>query len=165
MRVNQKEGVFNAVSAFCAENDIELRSDEAFKPTKEQRKTITHMVAVAMHAGEIELSEAASNKYNSLELKEKYCSGLVSNWLRKDERLNGGVEYEIKNPGSRAGNGDEVVRELRKLRKTLTDADQKAEVDAEIDKRLEAIKAKKAQSVEINEELIPEELHGLINKS
>jgi len=35
-----------------------------------------------------------------------YCSGLQSNWLRKDTRLNGGVKYVAKNPGSRAGSTD-----------------------------------------------------------
>lgn len=163
--VSQKQGVYNAVQAFCEENELHFEDGMHFNPTKEQRSEIVHMVAGAMEAGEIQLSSDAASKYDTPEKLKSYCNGLVSNWLRKDTRLNGGEKYEIKNPGSRAGSGDQVIKELRKLKKTLTDAEQIAAVEEEIEKRLASIQAEKAKSVEINVDLIPEELKGLVSNS
>jgi len=118
-------------------------------------------VTTAMAAGEIELKEDARKKYDTESKLRSYCDGLVSNWLRKDDRLNGGEKYEPKNPGSRAGSGDEVVRELRKLKKITADETHLTAIDAEIEKRLAAIKASKAKDVEIDVEKLPEELRHL----
>lgn len=165
MTVTQKEGVYNATEAFCSEAGIHFEDGMKFEPTKEQRSTIVEMVAHAMDAGEIVLSEAARAKYDDLAKLKSYCNGLVSNWLRKDTRLNGGETYEIKNPGSRAGSGDQVIRELRKLKKTLSDEAQIAAVEKEINTRLAKIQASKTKSVEINADLIPEELRDLVNSN
>lgn len=161
--VNQKEGVYGAVVAFCEENGIQFDDGMKFEPTKEQRATIVEMVAQAMNAGEIDLSTEARAKYADFDKLKSYCNGLVSNWLRKDLRLNGNTPHEIKNPGSRAGAGDQVIKELKKLKSTLTSADELAAVDAEIQKRLASVQAAKAKSIEINADLIPEELRHLVN--
>lgn len=163
MKVNQKTGVYNAIVAFCAENDIPFEDGMSFEPTKEQRATIVGMVAAGLEAHEIEMSDKAREKYTDLSKLKTYSNGLVSNWVRKDKRLNGGVKHVIKNPGSRAGSGDAILRELRKLRKTLTDEAQIAVVDTEIEKRIEIVQAEKAKKVEINTDLLPEELLGLVS--
>lgn len=163
MTVSQKQGVFNAVVAFCEENSIQFDEGMDFQPSKEQKAGITQLVAQAMHAGEVQLSEAAAEKYDTLEKKVGYCKGLVDNWLRKDKRLNGGVQYQIKNPGSRAGAGDATVRELKKLKKTLTEQSDIDMVDAEIEKRLNEIKAEKAKSIEIDTSVLPEDLQHLVS--
>lgn len=162
-QVSQKEGVYNAITSFCQDSGIHFEDGMKFEPTKEQRSTIVEMVAVAMQDGQVQLSDEARAKYDDFGKLKSYCNGLVSNWLRKDKRLNGNTTYEIKNPGSRAGSGDPVIKELRKLLKTLTDADHKAAVQEEIDQRLAAIQAEKAKSVEIDLDLIPEELKSLVN--
>ena len=161
--ITQKQGVYNAIVAFCGDHDIHFEDGMEFKPTKDQRSTIVEMVATAIEAGEVELSAVAREKYAEFSKLKSYCNGLVSNWLRKDTRLNGDVKYEIKNPGSRAGSGDEVIKELRKLLKTLSDTDQRATVQGEIDSRLTALKMKKNESIQINADLIPEELRSLVN--
>ena len=164
MKVKQKEGVYSAVVAFAQENDIDFADGQSFEPSKEQRLAIVGMVTAAMEAGEIELSEAAQAKYNTTEKLHGYCNGLTSNWLRKDTRLNGGEKYEIKNPGSRAGSGDKVITELRKLKKTLTQGTAEMEaVENEINSRLATIQTARAKKVEINAELIPEELKHLVS--
>lgn len=163
-KVSQREGVFMAVMAFCSDNGISFdQGKEAFQPTSDGRKTIVEMVTNAMAAGEIELSEEARAKYDTPAKLKSYCNGLVSNWLRKDKRLNGGVKYEAKNPGSRAGSGDEVIRELRKLLKITKDESHRAAIEAEIDKRLEVIRAEKGTTVTIDVEKLPEELRYLVN--
>ena len=130
--------------------------------TKEQRSAIVDMVTNALIADEIEFSEDARAKHDTAQKKKTYCNGLVSNWLRKDKRLNGNTTYEIKNPGSRAGQGDEVLKNLKLLLKTLDDADQKAAVEAEIAKRTEELKVEKMKKVEINFDHIPEELKAAL---
>lgn len=112
--------------------------------------------------GTVELSAEAAAKYDTEAKLKSYTQGLVSNWLRKDVRLNGGSKYETKNPGSRAGSGDDTVKALRALRSTLTNADQIAEVEMEIAARIAAFKASKTPKVEINAELIPENLRHLV---
>lgn len=160
---SQKQSVFDAVVAFCEENGIHFDEGMKFEPTKDQRATIVEMVARAMESGAVNLKPAARAKYDTFEKLKGYCNGLVSNWLRKDTRLNGGVDYKIQNPGSRAGSGDQIIKELRKLKSTLTQDEEKAAVEAEIQKRLAALQAEKTKKVEINSELIPAELRHLVN--
>jgi hypothetical protein len=156
--LNQKNGVFNAVCSVTEQDSF----DSAVELTKEDRATVIEIVAAGLTAGEIDLSDAARAKFDTDAKMKTYTNGLVSNWLRKDKRLNGGEQHIIKNPGSRAGSGDKVVKELRKLRSTFTEAAQIEAVDAEIDKRLAKIKAERAKSVEIDMSLIPDDLKDLL---
>ena len=98
---------------------------------------------------------------NDTELN-KYCNGLISNWVKKDKRLNGNVKYSIKNPGSRAGQGDEQVKELRKLLKQVTSADAKEQVQAALDARVAEVKAERTPSLVINTDALPEHLQHLV---
>ena len=156
--VNQRQGVYDAVVAYCEEHNIHFEDGMKVEFSKEQRATVVEMVAKAMIAGEIELSDAAQKKHNTDQKIKTYCNGLVSNWLRKDKRLNGNTTYQIKNPGSRAGQGDEQLKNLKLLLKTVDDEDQKKIVQAEIDKRVEELKKEKLGNVEINYDAIPDSL-------
>ena len=158
-KFNQKEGVFGAVCSVLGAESF----DAAVELNSDQRKQVIEIVTEGLMAGEIEMTDAAREKHNDESKMRTYTNGLVSNWLRKDKRLNGNVKHEIKNPGSRAGSGDKVVAELKKLRSTLTDPGQIAAVDHEIEKRINAIKAERAKSVEIDTSLIPEDLLDLVN--
>jgi hypothetical protein len=161
MTISQKEAVFNAVCSVVGQDSF----DEAVSLTKEQRSEVINIVAEGLQQGEVNFSEQAQAKHDTFEKVQKYTNGLLTNWLNKDLRLNGNIPHQIKNPGSRAGSGDSVLRELRKLRSTITDAQQQAAVDIEIDKRLAQIQAEKAKKVEIDMDLIPEELRALVNSS
>jgi hypothetical protein len=154
--VSQKEAVFSAVSEVLGSfSDVVALSTE-------QRKTVINSIMSGFASGTVELSSEASAKYDTDAKLKSYTQGLVSNWLRKDTRLNGGDKYKTKNPGSRAGSGDDTVKALRTLLKTLTDADQIAEVESEIATRVSAFKASKTPKVEINASLIPENLRHLV---
>ena len=155
---SQREGVYAAVKAFLAEAGIQHDDGQKVELTKDQFRTVVEMVANTIHGGEVVFSPEAKAKYNDFDKIKGYCSGLVSNWLRKDERLNGNTKYQPKNPGSRAGQGDQQIAELRKLLKTLSDKDQIEAVKSHIDMRLTELKASKAKSIEINPELLPESL-------
>ena len=157
---NQKEGVFFAVcSMFNAES-----FDKAIVLTKDERATLINTVTTSLVDGSISMTDDAREKYNTPESMRKYVDGLVSNWLRKDLRLNGNVPHEIKNPGSRAGNADPVIKELRKLRKTLSGEKEIAAVDKEINTRIAVVQASKAKSIEINVDMLPKELQHLAPK-
>jgi len=156
--LNQKTAVFNAVCSVLEQESF----DEAIELSKEDRATVIEMVTEGFAAHEVELSDGARAKYDTPAKLKTYTNGLVSNWVRKDKRLNGNVQHTIKNPGSRAGSGDKVVRELKKLRSTFTEQNQIDAVDIEIEKRMAVIKAEKAKDVEIDFSLIPDDLKDLL---
>jgi len=115
--MKQNEAVFQAV---CAVLDRSTFSS-AVQLTKEQRNTVIEMVTQGIVSGVVDFSDEAKAKYDTEAKIKSYTTGMVSNHLRKDKRLNGNVEYEIKNPGSRAGSGDGTLKALKALRSTCID--------------------------------------------
>lgn len=136
--MRQKEAVYAAVLEAL---------DEISGPvtlTKDQRKDVIDAITTGITTGEVEFSDEARAKYSTEAQIRNYVSGLVNNWLRKDTRLNGGTKHEVKNPGSRAGQGDEQLKAMRALRKQLSivgDVAKVAEVDLAIARRIEEVKA------------------------
>ena len=150
--MNQKEAVFTAVINVCGVQD------GAYTPTPEQRKSINAILFEGFKAEKIEMETAKSDS----DLKG-YVSGLTSNWLRKDKRLNGGTKYEAKNPGSRAGSADPQLKAMRALLSTLTDESERSEVQGHIDARVSEIAAvKQAKTVDFS--ALPEALRSKFTK-
>lgn len=127
--MKQSDAVYQAVVNVVGE------VDGAYAPTREQRAQVAAILFEGFRAGTI----AIGTEYDDAGLKQ-YTSGLISNWLRKDSRLNGGVKYEAKNPGSRTGSTDPQVKAMRILLSTKSDAAECAEIQSYIDKRLAEIK-------------------------
>ena len=150
--MNQKEAVFAAVINVCGQQDGK------YEPTREQRTQINSILVEGFKAGKIQLDR----EYNESELKS-YVSGLQSNWLRKDARLNGGVKHTIKNPGIREGSTDPQLKALKALLSTTTDEDQRSEIQEYIDARLVEINSTK-KKVEINFNDLPETLRNKFTK-
>jgi hypothetical protein len=147
-KMTQKEAVFSAVQNVCG------AQDDAYTPSKEQRASVNQILFEGFRSGTIELDK----EYTDTELKA-YVSGLQSNWLRKDKRLNGGTQYVAKNPGSRAGSTDASVKAMRLLLQSKTDPSERAEIQAFIDKRVAELKP--AKTVTINVADLPAELQHL----
>ena len=147
-KMTQKEAVFQAVQNVCG------TSDGAYTPSKEERASVNQILFEGFRSGTIELDR----EYTDSELKA-YVSGLQSNWLRKDKRLNGGTQYVAKNPGSRAGSTDPQIKAMRALLGTKSDVSERAEIQAFIDKRVAEIKP--AKTVTINVADLPAELQHL----
>ncbi len=145
----QKDAVFNAVCAVRGTTEF----SSAVELTKEERSAVQASLIAGFQKGEIQYTGDATDtpKLTS------YVSGLLSNWLRKDKRMNGNVAYVAKNPGTRTGAGDESLKAMRTLLAATTDEDARAEIQAEIDKRVSELKPKKA----INVEALPESLRHL----
>lgn len=105
--MKQKEAVFSAIVGVLG--TFEGSAQDMITP--EQRKQVCQILVEGFNQGKISLDR----EYDEAGMKT-YVNGLVSNWLRKDTRLTGGVKYVPKNPGSRAGSGDATLREIRALK-------------------------------------------------
>ena len=126
--MNQKTATYEAIKSV-----LDFTDGDQVSLTKDQKTEIKAILVNGFENGEIELN-------NPQEDLGKYVNGLINNWLRKDKRLNGNVEYKAKHPGSRAGQGDPQIKNLRLLKKTVTDETALADIDAAIKARLAEIK-------------------------
>jgi hypothetical protein len=149
-KMTQKEAVFSAVTNTVAQDD-----DGSYKPTKEERGVVNNILFESFKEGKINYDGELPS---DTDLKS-YVSGLQSNWLRKDTRLNGGVKYVAKNPGSRAGSADPQIVAMRRLLSKVETKEDRANIQAHIDRRLAEVKPTKVVSIDINS--LPEELRHL----
>ena len=150
--MNQKEATYNAICAVTGhtgEGEVQI--------SKEQRAQVNMILFEGFRAGKIQLDR----EFTDPELKQ-YVSGLQSNWLRKDSRLNGGVKYAAKNPGSRAGSGDPSLKALRALFSTLTTDTDKQEVQGYIDARVAELNVAKAPTIDFS--VLPADLKAKFSK-
>lgn len=142
----QKDAVFSAINSVLSENGIQVNEGDNFATylTRELRAQVTNVLVEGFNKGTISLDKTFEG---DAELRT-YCSGLISNWLRKDTRLNGGVKYVPQNPGSRAGSSDPQLKAMRTLLATRVDLsdEDRAEIQGEIDKRLAEVKSSKKSS-------------------
>lgn len=151
MSMTQGEAVFQAVVAVVGEID-----GGAVSLSKAQLEQVYETVFGFFKTG------ATTHKSNPDDSAlKKYIPGLVNNWMRKDKRLNGGVKYETKRPGSRSGTADESVKAMRALLAMTTDPAAKQTIQAALDQRLAELKPKP----EINVAALPESLRNLVPQS
>lgn len=160
-KMTQKEAVFAAINSVLTENGIKFSEGQNVNPlmTKELRAQVNSILVEGFKSGTIELDR----EFSEAELKA-YVSGLQSNWLRKDKRLNGGVSYVAKNPGSRQGSSDPQLKAMRKLLTTVTTDEDKAEIQSHIDARVAEIQATKVKKVEIDYSALPADLASKYQK-
>lgn len=160
-KITQKEAVFNAVTSVLSENNVTVSEGTNVNSlmSKEYRSQVNAILFEGFRSGTVELDR----EFSDSELKG-YVSGLQSNWLRKDKRLNGGAKYSAKNPGSRVGSGDASLKAMRTLLSTLTSEADKAEVQAAIDNRISEIQAAKVKTVSIDYSVLPSDLVSKFQK-
>ena len=156
--LSQKEAVYNAVNQVCDEHGKSFEEGQKFELSKSEREQVVEIVMAGFEQGEVELKSEQENL-------KSYTGGLVSNWLRKDKRLNGGSTYKPANPGSRTGQSDDQVKNMRILLGTLPEgSDEAVQVQTAIDSRIAEIKAEKAKAKAktIDPASIPADLQHLI---
>ena len=159
--------VLGVQSALGMDKYNELESKEPMKDhlTSDQLREIKEDIVQGILEGEVDFSETAKAKYIEGDGNlNSYVSGLINNHLKKDKRLNGGIGYVPKNPGSKAGQGDKKLAELKKMLKVVSVQKPEAVslVQAKIDERIQEIAAEKLKSTVIDINLIPEELRDLV---
>lgn len=158
-KMSQKDAVFNAVTSVLAENNINVSegTDVSTLMTRELRSQVNQVLFEGFRNGSVELDR----EFNDSDLKA-YVSGLQSNWLRKDKRLNGGAKYTAKNPGSRIGSSDPSLKAMRALLSTLTTDADRSEVQLAINARVSEIQASKVKKVTIDTSVLPASLQSLV---
>jgi hypothetical protein len=158
MSTKQNDAVFAAVCQVLGQDGF----DGAVELSKDQRDSVISMVTTGIMSGSVDFSAEAKAKHDTEAKIKSYTTGMVSNHLRKDKRLNGGEKYQTKNPGSRAGSSDEQLKALRALKTTLTTSDDIQAVDKAIATRLAEIQITKTKTVEINVSALPEAFRHLV---
>jgi hypothetical protein len=159
-KLSQKEAVYSAVTSVLGENNISVSegTDVSTLMTRELRSQVNQILFESFRSGTVQLDR----EFSDTDLKA-YVSGLQSNWLRKDKRLNGNVAYAAKNPGSRVGSSDPSLKAMRALLSTLTTDAEKAEVQGYIDTKVAEIQATKAiKKVSIDINALPAELRSKV---
>jgi hypothetical protein len=159
MSQSQKEAVFSAITSVTNEAGLNVAegTDYSTVLNKELRAQITSILVEGFRSGSIALDKAFEDE----SALRTYCSGLTSNWLRKDKRLNGGMKYVAKNPGSRVGSSDPQLKAMRVLLSTQEDPARRTEIQGFIDARVASIKASKKPSKTFNVADLPAELQYL----
>jgi hypothetical protein len=163
MSISQKEAVFLATTSLMAEANIELPEGQGVKSilNKTHKAAVVAIITQGLMDGSVDFSDSAKAKYETKEAVAGYTSGMVDNHWRKDTRINGGAKYEAKNPGLRAGGGDEELKNLRLLKKSFADDPTQVElIDVEIERRLGEIKATKTTTQPVDFDAIPEEVRA-----
>jgi hypothetical protein len=159
MSQSQKEAVFSAVTSVVNESGLNVAegTDYSNVLTKEHRAQITSILVEGFRSESISLDKSFEDE----SALRTYCSGLTSNWLRKDKRLNGGMKYVAKNPGSRVGSSDPQLKAMRILLSTQVDQTKREEIQAFIDARIASIKTSNKPAKTINVADLPSELQYL----
>lgn len=162
--MNQRKATVSTILAVLTARGIAYELNGS-KPISEElseadKKSIKDKLFTMFRNGEVEMGSDSKEKYaDDAELK-KYVSGLMNNWIRKAPEFNGGMKYAPANPGSRAGRGDDQVKEMKKLLAVTTDAEQRKTIQAAIDARVGEIKPKQP---EIDASKLPAGLRHLVS--
>lgn len=150
--IKQGEAVFQAVSQTFDSSDA---VPETSAWTEAQKESVYGALFQMFKTGVTSHSKSPDDAQLL-----KYIPGLVNNWVRKDPRMNGGTKYVTKNPGSRQGSGDEMVKNLKILLSTIDDPKHRAEVESALTTRLSQLKPKTV----IDVTKIPENLRHLVKE-
>jgi hypothetical protein len=166
-KVTQKVAVFNAIVEVLEKNGNTYTEGMDIHPfmSKEIRSEVNDILCEGFTNGTIGLSEEASAKYNTPALLRGYGAGLISNWVRKDLRVNGNVPYSAKNPGSRRGASDPQMKALKTLLNSTTDVTEREEIQSYIDTRLTQLEAGKKKSTPVDFSVLPAELAAKFAKN
>lgn len=162
MKQSQRDAVYAATVAVLSDAGIQFEDgmDVETVMSKDLRGSIAAIMFEGFKAGTISLEDTPSNreKLASPAKLNTYVSGVVSNWFRKDTRLNGGEKYVAKNPGSRAGATDPQLKALRQLFGQFKGTEKETIIQAQIDARLATINAEKAKKVTVDISALPADL-------
>lgn len=166
MKTNQKTAVYMAITAVLAEAGHEFTDGTNISEwmTKDLRAIVNAILFKGFREKDIELDR----EYSDSDLKA-YVSGLQSNWIRKDKRFNGNTVYTAKNPGSRAGSGDQALVNAKRLLaqlQALPDSSLAdiAEVEAFITERTNVVVAAKAKAITVDFSALPAALRAKFQK-
>lgn len=154
--MNQRDATCNALISVLADRGVNYEENGPTPIsdvlTADDKATVRSILFTQFRAGKIDYKNSVPSDDKVL---MNYISGLVNNWIRKAPEFNCNTVYHAKNPGSRQGSGDEMIKEMKKLLSVTTDAEAKAVI-------AEAIAARQAEikptTVTVDVSKIPEHL-------
>jgi len=154
--MKQRDAVYSAITGVFSDAGVHFEDGMNAESmlTKEYRASVHAIVTEGFTSGTIVFEQTPANKEklaNPAKLSA-YVSGLISNWIRKDKRLNGNTAYAAKNPGSRTGSSDEQLKTLRALKKQFAGTDKESLIEGQISKRIAELRAAKVKTVSVSEE-------------
>ncbi len=161
---SQKDAVVNVCIEFVQEKyniEFEMNGEATMKSllTPEDKKEIRSIIFEMSRNNEIAYKESFDLANKTDVQLNKYVSGLVDNHIRKTKEFNNGDVYKIKNPGSRAHQSDDQLKNLKILSGQYQDNPEAlAEITQAILDRKAVIAASKAKTVTINIDKLPEHL-------
>ena len=163
---NQKTAVCDALLSVYKDRtglDYKLNGETPLSKllTKEDKEKVKSLIFIGFQEDTISMTDEAKANNNTTALMKKYVDGVVNNWIRKEKSFNGGEIYKAKNPGSRAGSGDETVKNLKILLEKVKGTANEADVLKAIETRIAEIKPAKAAAT-INIDALPESLRHLV---
>jgi hypothetical protein len=91
--ITQKRAVYDAIMKAIRDCKVKVgaKEDVAKVLTPEARAEATKLLVAMFRRGRVGFKQTKANKdkLGDEKLLNAYISGLITNWLRKDERLNG----------------------------------------------------------------------------
>ena len=159
-KLSQKEAVYSITMKVLQENNIAIDGQSVVSLLNGNiRAAITMAFISGIKDGTIGLNKT----YTDIQLR-RFAQGAIGNWHRKDTRLNGGGQYQAKNPGLKVGMSDEIMKNLSLMAKELEDTCYEGEVLKEM--YIRSIQLKKQQKKKIMSKIdinmIPESLRHLL---
>lgn len=159
---SQKEAVYVAVKDILEANGKSIKTTEPVALSISERAAVVQYIADLIASSQAYFSPNAAAKYSTEKDIKKYVSGLVSNWLRRDPRLNGGSASAVASQSESKKEPDTVLKNLKNLLHNVKgNPEAEAEILKEIEKRSAGIKADKIAG-KIDKDSIPEHLKHLL---
>jgi hypothetical protein len=160
--MKQKDAVYNAVTSVIKNSGKKFENGMNVQTimSDTERDSVHAIIATGFKEGTISLEDTPSNREKLVsEAKlNQYVSGVISNWVRKDPRMNGNTKYVAKNPGSRAGSSDPQLKALRQLATQFKGTDKEALIKKQIETRSAALSAEKAKQIKVDTSVLPADL-------
>lgn len=102
--ISQKDAVFNSIMMVLNESDIVI-PESGVKSiwTKDVKIAVAEIIKVGIEAGDIPFKGQASGV-------DRYVTGLISNWINKDPRLNGQKKYKTTTKATGNASLDEAMK-------------------------------------------------------
>lgn len=115
-KVSQKEATYNSILEVFNANNISFTpnvTDAKLHLNTATRKQVVTSLVSKFDADLVEVSNDFKSKTVLVSDLNKYCNGLVSNWLRKDIRLNGGNKYVAATNSSENKTNSTTVKQAK----------------------------------------------------
>ena len=157
--LSQKDAVYQATMAVLKRNNVEFKDGQnvrdAIKDNLRLRSEIRNLVFQGLRTGKVAFGGSEDERDDRT--LRTYATGLISNWFRKDRRLNGGGRYipATTREDRHVSAGERKIRQLQAAVDVTDDKDLKKRLEEAIDDIKEQEAQLPEESIEEHEGLPP----------